>query len=285
MFLFELAMELGERSADMADAAPGLGIEGVTPTSELTAEQVEAFRARFTKAAVASGPTGSPYLPAHGAPAHPVAPLLPPPVDPGGGSGIGIGQIVLIALAVVGVIGLFTFMFRTGKSDQERREIAAAADPVASDGEIPTTGPDGKPLTDEQRFNLAKLEAAKAANEERTCQALRSIHDADIAAGQKAATITTPADMAAHMVQVSEQTAPLYDPVIAALPEQADGLRKLQQLTRDTGESFRGVTDAAGLRQRMDQLEAATRSSGALEAALALDGYAKTTCGFPTSTN
>ena len=130
MFLFELAMELDERSADMAEAATSLGFEGVTPTTELTPEQVQAFRARFTKAAVLRGPggpsdDGAYHPPTWGPPEGSAGPLPPAPSE----RSMGVGQMVVIALVVVGVIGLFAFMFKNGGTDQERLDRIVSAEP------------------------------------------------------------------------------------------------------------------------------------------------------------
>ncbi len=45
MYLYELALELDERSADLALRAEALGVAGAGPTMRLTAEQVAALRA------------------------------------------------------------------------------------------------------------------------------------------------------------------------------------------------------------------------------------------------
>lgn len=115
MFLFELAMELGVRSADMADAAPQLGLVGISPTTELTPEQAEVLRAKFTK--------GRPL----GAPANGLAPDSPPlsaPVAPGEGDpsrgGSRSGAVVGIAVAVIASLALFGFMAVNSGPDKER---------------------------------------------------------------------------------------------------------------------------------------------------------------------
>lgn len=45
MYLYELALELDERSADLAQRAEALGLDGAGPATSLSAEQVEALRA------------------------------------------------------------------------------------------------------------------------------------------------------------------------------------------------------------------------------------------------
>ena len=44
MYLYELALELGQRSTDLADRAAQLGFVGLGPSSVLTPEQVAALR-------------------------------------------------------------------------------------------------------------------------------------------------------------------------------------------------------------------------------------------------
>src|SRR5690606_16406581 len=44
MYLYELALELGERSTDLAERAAQMGFVGIGPSSTLTAEQVAALR-------------------------------------------------------------------------------------------------------------------------------------------------------------------------------------------------------------------------------------------------
>ena len=124
-------MELGERSADMAEAAPALGFEGLTPTSEITPEQAAALRARFSKTPVppagALGAAADAAAPAAwGAP-----PGAPPSAGPAG-SGGSKGPIVAVAVVVVAVIGLFAFMMTNSGPDHER-EQKLAADAAAHD--------------------------------------------------------------------------------------------------------------------------------------------------------
>lgn len=77
MYLYELALELDERSADLAARAEAMGLDGAGPATMLSAEQVAALRAGSTTGAWA-GPalawvTGGADLegPAHGrSPAH-----------------------------------------------------------------------------------------------------------------------------------------------------------------------------------------------------------------------
>ena len=47
MFIYELAIELGKHSSEVAEAARAMGMADVGPASELTREQVAAVRSRF----------------------------------------------------------------------------------------------------------------------------------------------------------------------------------------------------------------------------------------------
>ena len=127
MHLFELAIELGERSADMAEAAESLGFEGITPTSELTPEQVQAFRARYAKAAPPP-PAGSAYQPpsSWGPPPGTGAPA---PAPSGSGRSLGVGQILLIVAALAGVAALFGYMMsNSGPDARQEQQLAASAE-------------------------------------------------------------------------------------------------------------------------------------------------------------
>ena len=44
MYIYELALKLDVRSADLAESARGLGLVGATPSSELTGAQEAALR-------------------------------------------------------------------------------------------------------------------------------------------------------------------------------------------------------------------------------------------------
>lgn len=176
MFLFELAMELGERSADMADAAPSLGFEGLTPTSDLTPEQVAAFRARFAKAPVAPLPPAGAYPGT--APGPQAGPAgwgppgeLPRPAASGGPGGMSKGQLALVAGAVIAVIGLFAFMATNGGRDEAReREIArVASEHDARDDEAiaggTTAAVDPNAPKDIPRFCKAALDIKQFSND------------------------------------------------------------------------------------------------------------------------
>jgi hypothetical protein len=284
MYLFELAIELDERSADLAEAAPELGLEGVTPTSELTPEQVAALRARFTKVPAAATSNG----PAADHAYRPVQPSVVPPApailtESAPRGGMGLGQLVLVLLAVAGVIGLVAFMVQKSHADQERRERIASREPV--DEGVPTTGPDGKPLTEQQRLDVAKLEAAKAQQDEQKCSVLRDIRNADIAMSNATKGADSLDEIKGLMLQASNESIPLYDRAMPVIPEQADNMRKLQQFSRDTLATVQAAADPSDLQRRLLDLSSAAQSSGVTAAATQFDAYAQSTCGFSVGNN
>lgn len=101
MFLYELAIELGQRSTDVVDVAAQLGLGELGPGSPLEPHQVEALRARlghgYAPAVAPPPPVGSyaqasplgaapltPMPAAHQAPPPPPPPPPPAPVGMGG---------------------------------------------------------------------------------------------------------------------------------------------------------------------------------------------------------
>lgn len=86
MFLYELAVELGHRSTDVAAAAEDLGLGALSPATMLDAAQVDALRRHFRQLAPSQPAITPPPLPA--APAAPLtfgAPPVPPAPAPGPG--------------------------------------------------------------------------------------------------------------------------------------------------------------------------------------------------------
>jgi hypothetical protein len=278
VYLFELAIELGVRSADLADAAPGLGLDGVTPTSELTSEQAEALRAHFTDAQRGPDPdapgSDRSYQPR---PAKPPAPTTPVPVAPAARRGPNLGQMVLVALVVAGVLGVVAFMVAKSRSDQERRERIAAAEPQ-EDG-VPTRGPDGRPLTEQQQLDLARMEAARADALEQTCSALRGLRDAE--RDLRDALHAEPLDQA--KARTLAAAAPLlmrFDQVIALLPDQAADARSLQQGERDAIAAVQAAATPQDLEEQLRALGDRAEGEGRVAAAMRFDAFAESTCGF-----
>lgn len=173
MFLYELAIELDLRSAELVDAAASLGYDGLTSASSLDAAQVAALRRRFAPqlpppppppmgapgggagAFAAPGlalppapPTVAPSL--AGAPLGGFAPPPPPPpasgaphVSPSGaGDGVTSGQKVAIGVVVAIVVGLFGFMVvNSGPDEARERELAAAERAAEPSRPLELTGP------------------------------------------------------------------------------------------------------------------------------------------------
>ncbi|MGN6693129.1 MAG: hypothetical protein ACTHN0_03050 [Aquihabitans sp.] len=281
MHLYELAMELGERSADLADAAPSLGLADISPTSDLTPEQVAVFRARYAKAPVgAPASSGAAYqAPATwGPPGGGGAPLPPPP--PSRGSGMPMGQVVLIAGAIVAVIGLFAFMAKNGGPDQKRLEQIASTPP---DDSTITTGPDGKPLTEKQLADIRTYQAAEAEQKARTCALLDDLNDTDVWGREMPTSIVDLPGMTAYMQESVQQAMPLYDQIAAAVPDQADNARKAKEFAAQVPATFAQAVDADSLRANGAALGDRAIAAGWYDAARALSNYSNVVCGFPLS--
>ncbi|MCU1370829.1 MAG: hypothetical protein JWO77_2023 [Ilumatobacteraceae bacterium] len=289
MHLFELAMELGVRSAEMAEAAPSLGFDDVTPTSVLTPEQVQAFRTRYAPApsAVQGASTAYPGV----QPAAPTDWGAPPPVPTGsggggaGGAGGGGGgrvvQMAVIGVAVVGVLGLFAFMFANSGTDQKRLDRIAAAGAVDEGPAV--TGPNGKPLTAAEREGLAKMGAAKEAQDDRACAALEPISTADRRGVPS--NLRTIDEIRPFLVTELEKLHHLYDAAMAAAPEWKDELWQLQRMSQAVLESIRGVTSAEQLEPAMAEAVKPYLADGFQESAKRLDDFAQATCGFSVNQN
>lgn len=278
MYLFELAIELGVRSADVAEAAPGLGLDGITPTSELTPDQVEALRAHFAKVPVGAGvdAPGSErsYRPTPSKP--PPAPTpVPVPVAPRREFRIGrVLLVVLLVVALAGVAALAVHLTRTESAGRGRTGATGRSE----DG-VPTVGPDGKPLTEQQQLDLARLQAARADAVEETCAALRGLRDAE--AALHAATRSEP--LAQAKARTLEAAGPIvlrYDQVIAQLPDRALDTRLLQQRSRAIVAEVQAASGPTDLERRLRALSDREKADGTLAAATRFDAFAQSTCGF-----
>ena len=122
MFLFELALELGERSPLVVARAHEMGMTEVSATSQLTPDQVQALRAAYGRVP----PPPPPGYPAQGPVASPAGP----------GSSGDSKPFAMVALAVVllAVVGLFGYML----THQETQSVAAS-DAEAGPGSDATT--------------------------------------------------------------------------------------------------------------------------------------------------
>lgn len=288
MHLFELAIELGERSADLADAAPGLGLGTLTPTSVLTPEQVRAFRAHYGAApAGGGGPNPYPGSQGTGPAAWGAPPSLPPPPPPPGSRGGGGRRLRFAATgaAVVAVLGLFGFMVANSGMDQERLDRIAAAEPI---DEGPTViGPDGKPLTDEERSYLAAVAASEAEHEEKVCRLLTTISNHDIAASRQTPKDASLEQLAGMMVEENSTLQPLLTEAMALVPSQAENIRQVKEFSDHIATRIQatGTSDPAALRQVFLDLREEPAPPGLYQAAIAFDDYAQETCGVSVSQN
>ena len=167
MFLYELALELDVRSAELVERAAEFGLTGITAASTLTSEQVHRLRAELTgppsggpvpaatfNPAATFGPAAAavPSSPdTAGAGSPPPAPAPPwggqpaPPWGPAGataspgGPGAGTagdtsrrGQWIAVGVLAPFLVALFAFMFTNSGPDRSRRqELSAPATSVA----------------------------------------------------------------------------------------------------------------------------------------------------------
>jgi hypothetical protein len=118
MDLYQLAMELDERSADVAERAEALGLGSVGPTSPLTPEQVTTLRAAYRKpeAPEPSGPVTVIGSAASGA----QEPPGPPSVRSGRAKTIGI--VVGCVLALGAAVAFFAV--QSSPAEERRQQMA-----------------------------------------------------------------------------------------------------------------------------------------------------------------
>lgn len=159
MFLYELALQLGERSTDLAERARALGVDGAGPSTLLTADQVAALR---PGGAVPPPPPGGAVdgtlPPPPGAPGAVGGPALAwasggspatPGPTPGPGAPAGRDKVLspamvalylVVPLSLVAVLG-FVFLGRT--NDQRDNDPSAKT----YDPDSFTSLPPGVPVT------------------------------------------------------------------------------------------------------------------------------------------
>lgn len=135
MQLYQLAIELDERSADVAERAQALGLGAIDPTSQITDEQADTLRAAYgrqpgTPVPVVDGPITRIGPPTKGAEAEAAgAPLA------------GSGRLRKVAIGfacILGLGGLIAFFAAQSSPAEERRE-QLAADMEAWDKAPPAT--------------------------------------------------------------------------------------------------------------------------------------------------
>ena len=137
MFLYELAIEIGERSSDVCQKAESIGLGPLLSTSELTREQVAALRAAYNRPLPGGAPGSAGAAPSvWGAP--PATPIEAPGRPPSK-----IGQVAALGLVVAVVLAGFAYMFVNAGPDEERQQaisedLAAWSDapPVTIDPEV-----------------------------------------------------------------------------------------------------------------------------------------------------
>jgi hypothetical protein len=136
VYLYELAIELGERSADIVEKAEALDLGPILATAELAPEQLEALRAAYRPDAVAApvvpAAVGSTAPPATTPPAPASAPA---PKEPRNRTPLVIGALVLA------VIGLTAFFLVQSEPNAERQDAIAADLDRWQDGPPATVSP------------------------------------------------------------------------------------------------------------------------------------------------
>lgn len=152
MFLYELALELEEKSVDLAARAQQMGIPGALPNTELTKPQVLALRGEGPMPGGTEGPAGGPAPLAWGV-SPPTAVPVPQPVvadDPEAKRRLGkaftnqvardvenlrprrrigarLGSTLVFAVVGLAVVGLLAYMVTNmGSLEDKKAELAAS---------------------------------------------------------------------------------------------------------------------------------------------------------------
>lgn len=152
MFLYELALELEEKSVDLAARAQQMGIPGALPNTELTKAQAAALRGEGPMPGGTEGPAGGPAPLAWGVTAPTPPPVAQPvaPEDPAAKRRLGravtnqiaadmenlrpkrrisvrLGSSVVILVMAVGVVALVAYMtVNMGSLEDKKAELAAS---------------------------------------------------------------------------------------------------------------------------------------------------------------
>lgn len=165
MFLYELAIELDERSTDVCAKAETLGLGSLLSTSELTRDQVAAIRAAYNRPLPGSQPGAAGAPPAAWGP-----PTAPPPGKPAGsGTGGRVGQFAAVGLVIAVVLAGFGYMVVKAGPDEKRQQAISKdlaewndAPPVTIDPKAAKVATDaGKDLPSDQPVDEAKMCAAQ----------------------------------------------------------------------------------------------------------------------------
>lgn len=154
MFLYELAIALDVRSVEMTERAKALGLDGIGPTSDLTADQVAQLRAAYGHA-VDPGPSrGMPPMGGSGQQSGPMPPTPPKGARSGGG-------VALIGMVIVLTVGLFGVLVVKGnddsRGDRAAQELQAFNDaPEVTLGEGGASPAASTPLAPDQSADEAR---------------------------------------------------------------------------------------------------------------------------------
>lgn len=166
MFLYELAMELDQRSADLAERAETLGLGTLGPTTEITAEQATALRAAYRRP-LPGAPAGG--APAGGAPGSWGPPTGVPAAASGPARSGGrppTAQLAIIGVVVLAALAGFGYMFMNSGPDESRQQAIKAdledwndAPPATIDPKVVAEA--AKDVPSDEPANKAKLCAAQ----------------------------------------------------------------------------------------------------------------------------
>lgn len=216
MYLYELAIELDKRSADLAEKAEALGIGPIIAASELSADQVQALRAAFPRAGVAAEPAAVAGPSTWGAPPGATAPA---PAGPSKTSRA--GSLLAVGTVLAAVIGMFAFiMVKSGPDDERRKQISAdlkawdeapavTVDPAVADAAAKAVPPD-------QPIDQAKMCAAQDVMYDAEIRINRGegSRDADLVTWRKAVDDMAawgPADLRDEINAYRDAVAAMYD--------------------------------------------------------------------------
>lgn len=174
MFLYELAMELDERSADLAERAEAIGLGTLGPTTELTAEQASALRAAYRRPLPGAPPGG---VPAAGPPASWGPPTGAPlttssPARSGGRPQT--AQLAIIGVVVLAALAGFGYMFMNSGPDESRQQ-AIKAD-LESWNDAPPATIDPKVAAEAAK----DIPGDEPSDEKKLCAAQDVMYDAEI---------------------------------------------------------------------------------------------------------
>lgn len=176
MYLYELAMELGEHSNALAERARQAGVADAGPSSSLTPAQVAILRGAPQAPPAGAGPAWIPAPPPPGTATAGTGPApLPPglPASPGGDN----RQRLVIGAVIVAVVvaGLALFLVATPDTAARRRDLAARNAVVEAQTKIEARAYKAKVTKQLQELDrLRKAEEAREAERQREREALRA---------------------------------------------------------------------------------------------------------------